>query len=169
MGKWVGRLVFVVAGILVLAVQSGHVSHELFLFLVGIGFTALGLMLLVRNKAIIRNGEYADATVVETKRERMRGRALGQGGGAGVTFGGGRAYTYVPILRYNVNGRTHRVRWHGHAKQKYKDGEVLRIKYSKKDVEKIAIVGDNIAYIGSAIFGLAGIIMLGISLHMYFS
>ena len=64
---------------------------------------------------------------------------------------------------------THQARAHGYAKPKYEDGTTVEIKYDRDKVERVAIVGDNIIWIGAAIFLLGGLAMLGIGLFMQFS
>jgi len=131
---------------------------ELFLLLFGGVLVLSAIRVLVRNISIKKNGEYADAVVVETIRERMR-----SAGGPKPVSG----FTYVPVLKYHVDGRMYKVKFEGRAKPKYEDGETVKIIYNKKDVKDAVIVGDNVAYIVSTVFGLVGVVMLGIGLYMY--
>ena len=79
----------------------------------------------LQRRNIMKNGEYADAIVVKTIKSPMgRGR-----------------FTYIPVLKYSVDGHTYEVKYHvGNAYPKYMDGETVKIVYHKEKVERIAIV-----------------------------
>ena len=163
--RWIGYLLS--GAILLAAFALGQgLSFEALLLLMGILFIGIAVCMLILSESIIRNGVYTSATVVETVAERIPGASLRTGiGGIGV----GRAHLYHPVLKYDVNECTHDVKYHGFTRPKYKDGETVKIKYSRDKVEKVAIVGDNIIWIGAAIFALAGLAMIGVGLFMQFS
>jgi len=130
----------------------GYISYSLLLLLWGSVFAVVALRVLVSKRNIIKYGEYADAVVIETICKRMR-----------------RANTYIPVLEYEVDGCRRIVQYHGHAKPKYEDGEIVKIIYNRESVENVVIVGDSNVYIFSTIFGIAGLAMICGGLYMYFT
>lgn len=150
MGKWSKYLIFLVIAGATLAVHFGYIPDELFLLVLGLVITIIGMRTLITNRNIIKNGGCENATVVKTVRERSP--SVHQPSDSFFSIGWSSMwYTYIPILQYEVNGRTYEVRYHGNAKPKYKDGEIVRIKYDKGNVEKVTIVGDNTTYIVSVV------------------
>ena len=129
---------------------------EILLFLVGGIFTAIAANILIKSKNFEKTGKCTEATVVETIREHMGG----DGGG----------YTYVPVLKYRVDGCTYKVRYHvGNIRPIYKDGEIVKIKYDPKNVENIVIEGDESNYIVASTLCMIGVIMIGVGLYRLIS
>ena len=109
-------------------------------------FLIFPLAILIRKVSLIKGGERADAVVVKTER-----RKIGPQG----------SVNFFPIVQYRINGRVHKVRCgFGNKKLKYKNGEAVKILYSKKNAEKIHIIGNKMPFIYASGFGLAGIVLL---------
>ena len=110
-------------------------------------FLIFPLAILIKTVSLVKNGGRADAVVVKSERRQMRGR--------------GGAVNFFPIVQYRSNGRVHKVEYRfGTKKPKYKNGEAVKILYSKKNAEKIHIIGNKMPLIFTIVFSLAGIILL---------
>jgi len=96
----------------------------------------------------------ANATVIKTRRVRTR-----------------KGVTYIPVVKFDAGGRTYETESNvSHIRPKYKDGETVRIIYSKKDAKNIALLHDGpTAAIAMGIFLLTGAIMLGVVLYRHLS
>jgi len=76
------------------------------------------------------------------------------------------ADSYHPIVRYEVNGRTYTVRCRtGNAIQKYRVGEIVKITYSKKDVENAVVEYERHVLVWLVLLFLSGLTILGIALY----
>jgi len=126
-------------------------NQEILLIVVGIFSIGAAIHVLLLKRSLIRDGGRTTATVLRTERQRMR-------------TGSKSGWTYVPILEYTVDGHTYEKEHHGNIRPKYKDGETLEVMYRKDNPEKVMVVGDKLQYVGSAVFILAGVTMLGIGL-----
>jgi len=108
--------------------------------------SALGFW--VRRRNVVKSGEYTDATVVRTRNVREANMS-----------------SYSPVVRYTVNGCTYEVEGTvSHPKIKYRDGEVIKIIYNKKNFKKIVIVNDGPFWLilpGVFLFIGIGLIVLG--------
>jgi len=121
------------------------------IFAIAVGsFILLPLSFFLRQRNIKNNGEYTNATVIETRRVQRRGNVI-----------------YFPVVKYDVNGHVYETKSNvSHMRPRYKDGETVKIVYSKKDAEKIIILNDPpTAAIFMGIFLLIGTIMLGAVLY----
>jgi len=155
MKRMIAPIIGALAVLAVVAVHFGYLPQEPLLLIGGVGFTVMGIWMFLVSKNMIKTGGYTSAVVIETRRERVRG------GNAG--------YTYAPILEYKVDKTIHQARAHGYAKPKYEDGATVEIKYNKKDVEQVEVVGDSKVWIGALVFLAGGLVMLGVGLYMQFS
>jgi len=155
MKRMIAPIVGLLAVLAVVAVHFGFLPREPLILLGGAAFIVMGVWMLLVSKNIIKTGGYTSAVVIETRRERVRGSNAG--------------YTYAPVLEYKVDKTVHQGRAHGYAKPKYEDGATVEIKYNKKDVEQVEIVGDSKVWIGGLVFLVAGLVMLGVGLFMQFS
>jgi len=155
--KIIYRIFTGISIILIAFFLFGYTSQNILLSFSGGVMIAIVAYMLQSKISVVKNGEYVDAVVVETIWEQVRIPKMGK------------ADTFIPILRYEVNGQVHTVQYHiGNADPKYEDGEIVKIMYNRENVEKIVIVGDNTVYIFSVIFGIAGLAMFVGGLYMYF-
>jgi len=136
----------------VILYMFGFVSQNLMFLILGSSCIVAAIYLFISKRNILNYGEYADARVVESIHRRGR-----------------RGGTYIPVLEYEVGGEVHRVQYSvGNANAKYKDGEMVKIIYNRENVENVVIEGDNTKYVVSVVFGIFGVVMLGLSLFMNF-
>ena len=150
----IGFIIFIFIALLIFAYVDIDVSEETTLIIMGSLSIIFPLGFLLQKWSIKKNGEYADATVIKTKRVRSRD-----------------GFTYIPVVKYDANGRIYETESNvGHIRPRYEDGETVRIIYSKKDAKKIVILKDGpTAAIIIGIFLLIGAIMFGVVLYRYLS
>ena len=117
------------------------------LIIAGMLIIGMAVSVLLLKRDLIQNGGRTTATVLRTERRRMQ-----------------RGWTHIPILEYTIDGHRYEKEHHGNARPKYKDGETLELMYRKNNPHKAMVVGDKLQYIGSVLFMLAGLVMIGIGL-----
>jgi len=114
----------------------------------GVAFIMVALYILIKQRAIQKNGEYVDAVVVRTEKRYVRAEP---------------DPVFYPIFQFQANGQVQEAEhWIGSRRQKYEDGETVRIIYNKNNIDKINIAGDKTAFIGSFVLGLVGVITLAV-------
>jgi len=157
-GQRIGSIIFVLIALLIFAYVDPDMSAETILVFIGSIAIIVSLGILLQRRSIKSKGEHANATVIRTRRKRVGG---GTGGGV----------TYVPVVKFDVNGRTHETESNvGHMRPRYEDGATVRIIYSRKDAKQIIILNDGpTAAIITGIFLFLGVIMLGIALYRHLS
>jgi len=113
----------------------------------GVFIIGCAIRVLLLKKYLLNNGERTTATVLRTERRRM-----------------GKGWTYIPILEYTVDGHMYVTEHHGNTRPKYEDGETLEIIYHKDNPNKAMFTGDNVQYVGSIIFMIIGLAIIGVGL-----
>jgi len=111
-----------------------------FMFIIGGACIAVPLLDFLKRFMMKWNGVEVDATVIKTE-EVIKGAGRRRIHGDSPSTKGS---TYFPIFRYNVEGTDFETEYAiRDTKKKYSDGETVRIRYHKKNPEKIIIPTDR--------------------------
>ena len=116
----------------------------MYLLLIGLPLLIIGLLLLLRRRAVLENGVHTEAEVVNIVRNR-----------------GSRNATSSPVIRYMADGVEREVVYRvGDSKPKYQVGEVIKVAYNKNNPEDVHILDDKMHVFALLVFILLGLVFV---------
>ncbi len=127
------------------------------LALFGIFVLAIGIFMLLKDNTLNKNCTAEAAAVVVDINEEWSADDTGG------------SYTYFPVVEYQVEGETFRMRMsNGTASPEYKINDRVTILYNPDNAEEFIVKGDNSGKICGIVASIIGVFLTGIGLYAAF-
>ena len=122
---------------------------ELYIGGLGVIAVVISLLCLLNNWQVKRNGFEVDSIVIRTDKKPGRRGSI----------------NYFPIFQYEIDGEQFEKKYSffGHSKQRYADGEIVRIYCHKKSPKRILVRNDIFRLWSTLTYLVIGILLIALA------